>query len=150
MSVSVAIAFVALVIALLSAVYTRHAVKAAKHANEIAIHHERLKIYKALVSLASALSARGLAISKDEVWAFYEPATWAKFYFKPDLAAALLKVFDDSLELVSKKAEWGDVSQGGEYDQALVKETHALHRATRDRARQLVVEIESELVITPS
>lgn len=150
MSVSDAIAFVALGIALLSAVYTRHAVNAAKHANEIAIHHERLKIYKALGALASALSARGLAISKDEVWAFHEPATWAKFYFQPELASALMQVFDDALKLVSKKADWGDVSQGGEYDQALVKETHALHRATRDRARQLVEEIESELVINPT
>ncbi|MEQ8183157.1 hypothetical protein [Marinobacter salarius] len=144
------IAGVALAIALLSAVYVRHSVKAAEHANQIAIHHERLKIYKALVSLVSALSARGVAIGKDDVWAFYEPATLSKFYFKPDLATALLKVFDDSVTLISKKAEWGDTSHGGEYDQELVKETHALHRATRDRARQLTKEVESELVINPS
>lgn len=141
------IAIVALVIALLSAAYARHSVKAAQHANKIAIHHERLKIYKALLSLVSALSARGLAIGKDEVWGFYEPAILAKFYFKSDHADGLLKVLDDSVSLVSKKAEWGDTSQEGEFDQELVQETHSLHRATRNRARELVGQIESELVI---
>jgi len=145
--VSEAIAIIALVIALLSAVYSRHSVMAAKHANRIAIHHERLKIYKALLSMVSALSARGPAIGKDEVWSFYEPAILSKFYFKPQHAEGLLKVFDDSVLLVSKKAEWEDTSQGGKFDQNLVQQTHALHRATRDRARVLADQIESELVI---
>ena len=143
------ISIVSLVIALISAVYARHSVSAAKHANKIAIHQERLKIYKALLTHVSDLSARGVVITPEDVWRFYEPATLSKFYFKPEHAEKIEKIFDDSLALISKKAAWDDIrARDQDAFQVLVQETHNLLWATRDGARNLAVEIEPELMIT--
>lgn len=143
------ISILSLVIALLSAIYARHAVSAATHANKIAIHQERLKIYKALLAHVSDLSARGVVIAAEDVWRFYEPATLSKFYFKPEHATKIEKIFDDSLSLISKKAEWDDIrARDQDAYQALVQETHNLLRATRDGARNLTEELEPELIIT--
>lgn len=141
-------AIVALVIALISAIYARRSAGSAHQANRIAIHQERLKIYKALLAHVSALSAQGVALRKDEAWQFYEPAILSKFYFKPAHSEKLVQIFDDSISLIVRKAQWEETtSMSQEELQELVRETHALHRATRDSARKLVQDLEPELVV---
>jgi len=82
------IALLAAAIALLSALYSRWAVKEAKRANRIAVHEHQMKVYVAFQALYDHVTATNQlnGLEADE---FAEHATLAAMYFPAGLASRI-------------------------------------------------------------
>ena len=86
----------------LSALYARWAVKASKHQNEISLHSERLNVYKGVTIFGSKLAATGPAINDGDVWKFHEWVQLSEFYYNTAIHKRLDKVFAQALAMLSK------------------------------------------------
>lgn len=139
MEISNAIAALSAVFAAASALYARHTIAVSRKANDISIHNERLKIYKALLEYHAHLAARGISTTEKELWGFYKASQLAEFYYPKEYAVGFEEIFDESLKLFSLKDSWETEreSRSPEDYKQLVRDTHSLHRATRDKCSSL-------------
>ncbi|WP_368165615.1 hypothetical protein [Aeromonas sp. R9-1] len=92
----------ALLIALLSALYARWAVKEAKRANHISLHQYRKDIYDAFRHLTMHMTQHADQAVLSEVNKFYHPSRNAKFYFDSELAKEIERYFDLCFNIADK------------------------------------------------
>lgn len=85
---------IALLIALLSALYARWAATEAKKANRISLHQYRKDIYDAFVHLRMHMTQYADQAAISEVNKFYHPSRNAQFYFDRELAREIEQYFD--------------------------------------------------------
>lgn len=86
--------FLAILIAILSALYARWASSEAKRANEISLSAQRKEIYDAFFDLKMHMQQKAEDADAVEVSKFYRPSKNAKFFFKKDLAEKISRYFD--------------------------------------------------------
>jgi len=132
------VAFGAVFVAGLSALYARWAGRATQRGNEIALHNERLNIYKALLHHRAVLITRGPKYPEEQLWSFYEAVQLSEFYFGINEYEKMKRLFDDSTEILNLVSLW-EITKETENEkyQTLVKKTKALHRETRDRCENV-------------
>jgi len=117
----------------LSALYARWAVKAAKHQNEIAIHGERLKVYIGVGYFCSNLTQKGSSINENDVRSFHEWVLLSEFYFNKSIHQRLDAEFSNSLDLQSKNDELLLAKQEGKSNLSeLSDQTKSISRNLRD------------------
>jgi hypothetical protein len=132
-SISDLIAVGSALVASLSALYARWAVKEAKRQNEISIHAERLNVYKGVNRFGSKLATHGPSIKDNDVWAFHEWVQLSEFYFSNSLYQRLNAALTNSFELLSKNDEWSTAKEDGNSNSVdISNQRHAIHRALRD------------------
>ncbi len=88
------IAFLAVLVAGLSALYARLAGREAKRANEIALSGHRKEIYDAFFELKMYMQQHAQSAEFAEVSKFYYPSRNAKLYFSKNLAEKISKYYD--------------------------------------------------------
>lgn len=117
----------------LSALYARWAVKASKHQNEISLHAERLNVYKGVTIFGSKLAANGPSIQDTDVWKFHEWVQLSEFYYNTAVHQRLDTAFTQALAMLTKSDEWKLAKeQGSSNVKDISDERHKIHRALRD------------------
>jgi hypothetical protein len=86
MSIEVGVSIVAVLLALLSAIYARRAASEAKNANRISSHHHKLAILEATRDFKHIFTTQGEAIEASLVYALYAAAGKASLYFTTPVA----------------------------------------------------------------
>lgn len=116
---------------------TRATLAESKRQNRIASHGMQLEAFKALLSFSSQASANGIDFKREAVWALWEHARIAEFYFSASLVKKLTSIVDTALALQSVRDEWklDDTYPASQRKDALEK-TYVL-------LKQLRVELES-------
>lgn len=128
---------------------TRAALMEAKRQNRIAGHSHRLEAYKELLAFRSQVSAKGVDVKRDAVWALWEHAELAEFYFSKPVADRLVAIVDAGIELQRSRDEWKeDVSFPPTQRKAAVEATHRQMHQLRDNveATQKLMRDELRLV----
>ncbi|MDO9282445.1 MAG: hypothetical protein Q7T88_08705 [Methylotenera sp.] len=119
----------------LSALYARWAVKASKHQNEISLHAERLNVYKGVTIFGSKLAANGPSIQDADVWKFHEWVQLSEFYYNTAIHKRLDAAFTQALAMLAKSDEWKLAKeQGSSNAKEISDERHKIHRALRDES----------------
>lgn len=117
----------------LSALYARWAVKASKHQNEISLHAERLNVYKGVTIFGSKLAANGPSIQDTDVWKFHECVQLSEFYYSAAIHKRLDTAFTQALSMLVKNDEWKFAKEEGSANaKDISDERHKIHRALRD------------------
>lgn len=88
----------------------RAALVEAKRQNRIAAHAHQLEAFKALLAFYSQLTAKGIDFKPEAVWALWEHARIAEFYFSPPLAQKLDAITGAALKLQGSRDEWKEDS----------------------------------------
>ena len=99
METSSILASIALLVSMLSALYTRWTWNEAKHANAIALHNNQMKIYKSFTALKFAMIQESLGISGYKVAQFYDSSQDAKFYFNDYISQKVEQYFNICFKL---------------------------------------------------
>jgi hypothetical protein len=116
----------------LSALYARWAVKASKHQNEISLQAERLNVYKGVTIFGSKLTANGPSIQETEVWKFHEWVQLSEFYYNAAIHKRLVIAFSQALEMLAKNDEWMLAKeQSSSNTKDISDERYKIHRALR-------------------
>ena len=138
-------------VACLSALYARWAVKEAKRQNEISIHTERLNVYKGVNSFSSKLAQNGPTIAESNVWVFLEWVQLSEFYFSKAIHQRLDAAFKKSLEMLAKNDEWEAAKvEGSSNAKEIGKNRHAIHLALRDECFSIADAMKASLRLDES
>jgi hypothetical protein len=89
----------------------RDALIEAKAQTRISIHGPRLESYKVLLSFSSQLTTQGVHFKQELIWALWEHAQVAEFYFSELIALSLKEIVDLSLAVQSSREEWSGQNQ---------------------------------------
>lgn len=89
MSIEVGVSILAVLLALLSAVYARRAASEAKNANRISSHHHKLAILEAARDFKHIFTTQGEAIDASLIYALHSAADKASLYFTAPVASHL-------------------------------------------------------------
>ena len=95
-SASDVIAIISVLVASLSAVYSRWAVNATKHQNEISLHAERLIVFKGVVTFYSKLASNSALIKEEDVWLFHDSVELSEFYYSKSIYQRLKISFSNA------------------------------------------------------
>lgn len=128
---------------------TRAALGEAKRQNRIAGHAHRLEAYKELLSFRGQLTAKGIDLKREAVWALWEHAEIAEFYFSKSTADSLVAIVDAGIELQRSRDEWKEDSTFPESQRrTAVEATYTLmHKLREDvEATQKIMRGELRLV----
>lgn len=128
---------------------TRAALTEAKRQNRIAGHSHRLEAYKELLAFRSQVTAKGIDFKRDAVWALWEHAELAEFYFSKPVADRLIAIVDAGVELQRSRDEWKEDSSFPPTQRtAAVEATHRQMHKLRDdvEATQKLMREELRLV----
>lgn len=109
------ISIAALLVSLLSALYSRWVWSEQKKANDIAVHNRKLEIYKSFESLRFALLQHGTSVPLEEVAKFYPYSRDAEFYFSPDVHQKLEEYGEIcfKLAILNRERNRGEYSREG-------------------------------------
>lgn len=158
MDVSILIALLSAVVALLAAYYARRSSKAAEHQaiiaqkaveqakaqNRIAIHNDELRIYKAFLAFRGKITAHGVNFKDESLIEWYESVRLAEFYFSKDTTVALTSLYEKASDISNLRGIW---DAEGKRQVDLVKRTHDLCNEWREEANVLESKIRTELRI---
>jgi hypothetical protein len=100
MSTAIAISLLALLISVLSAVYTRRSASHAKDANRIALHDRKIEVLTAFRRFQSALAAGGENFHEADLLPLLTAQDQAKLYFGPAVVAELRNYAHAAYELL--------------------------------------------------
>lgn len=125
---------IALLIALLSALYARWAATEAKKANRISLLQYRTEIYDAFKALAMHMIQHADQAMHSEVTKFYHPSRNAKFYFDSELAKEIERYYDLCFAIAdqnrTQRIRSVLISAAHEAEQCAVALNHKLTQAT--------------------
>jgi hypothetical protein len=114
----------------------RAALIEARRQNRIGTHAHQLEAFKALLAFYSQLTAKGIHFKSEPVWALWEHAQIAEFYFSKPLAEMLGAIIGAALLLQGSRDEWKeDSSFPPSQRKAAVESTYA-------QLKQLRVQVE--------
>jgi hypothetical protein len=102
LSISDATAVIAILIATLSAIYSKWAWSEAKKANKISLHEHQRHIYEAFYQLKMHMIQRADGADISEVIKFHHPSQNAIFYFDKALASDIAKYHDQCFEIANR------------------------------------------------
>lgn len=105
-----AMAFIALLVSILSAIYTRRSWKEAKKANSITFYPHQKEIYDAFKAINAHMVQYGVSAKLEEVSKFYNSSENAHLYFDGHLAG-LIKEFQNACFIVADKARCNPMSE---------------------------------------
>jgi len=94
MGVSDKISIIAVLIAVLSAIYSRWAVYEAKTANRISKHERQLEIYNSFCELRLAMLQKATGINYADTANFYKPSKISELYFHKNTVSKLSEYFE--------------------------------------------------------
>jgi hypothetical protein len=138
------ISIASIFVALLSALYARHAVGEARKANEIALHNEKLRIYKGVLEIHGLPRSRGVTIKERDLFRHYEYIPLSEFYFNPGIYEKLKQVFNGAWEIVKLHDLW-EAAEDKESKASLVEKTHAQLHKTRNECTAIEEEMKNYL-----
>jgi hypothetical protein len=140
------IAVIAVLVALLTALYTRWVWNEARTTNLLALHVNRLEVYRAFNSLRQAVQERGVNIAPQHVALFYNPSQEAKFYFSEPRTSKLLRDYFDTCWKLTEQARKLDRTPLPEAERAhLHEEQDRLSRLEESQYAETKDQIEKEL-----
>lgn len=133
LNISDLISIVAFLIACLSALYAKWALKESKRQNEISIHSERLNVYKGVNFFYAKLTQNGASIAESNIWVFLEWVQLSEFYFKKSIHERLEEAFKKSLEMLAKHDEWELAKAEGSINtKEILKDRNVIYFSLRD------------------
>jgi len=110
---------IALLIAIVSAVYARASAKAAEASNKIGLHQPRKDIYDGLLKFRGLFVGMDVHPNDEEIDAFYmQSVAPSRIYLQPELAQRIHSIYKKSWDLYSmiEIAESGDDPQMSKWD----------------------------------
>lgn len=114
-----ALAALALMVAIASAVYARAAAKAAQASNKVGLHQPRKEIYDGLITFRSLFRGMDVHPTGEEIDAFYVSSVApGAIYLPSELASRIHKLYKTSWDLYTmiEVAESGDDPQMSKWD----------------------------------
>lgn len=126
----------------------RAALVEAKRQSRIGAHAHQLEAFKALLAFYSQLTAKGIDFKSEAVWALWEHARIAEFYFSKPLAEKLDAIIGAALKLQGSRDEWReDSSFPPTQRQAAVQATYAQLKLLRSDVEAAEALMRSEIKI---
>ena len=129
-------------------VHAKAALAEAKSQNRIAVHTHQLEAYKALLQFKSRIVGSGIHFKDDAVWALWEHAQLAEFYFPTGIADSMTAVVDQALEIQASRSFW---SEGAEVvpgqRQGLMAKSYDQFKGLVALIDHLVIDMRGELRI---
>ncbi len=105
------IAFLALVVAVLSALFAYWSWHEARRANQISLLGHKKEIYEAFFKLKMHMIQKAQLAEPGEVCKFYHSSKNAQIYLPSDLAKNMEKYFDACLEIANIHEKYGGISK---------------------------------------
>lgn len=126
----------------------RAALVEAKRQNRIGAHAHQLEAFKELLAFYSQLTAKGIDFKREAVWALWEHARIAEFYFSKPLADKLDAIIEAALKLQGARDEWKeDGSFPPSQRKAAVEATYAQLKELRGDVEEAEVLMRKEVRI---
>lgn len=151
MSWSDLFAFLAVVVAVLSAMYSRWSAMAAQRANEIATHNERLRIYRGLLNFRMTLTTRRASFPDEALWEFADFVLLSEFYFSERAHNEFQKLLDEGNQIKAMHEVWQHNRKTGQGDAARARTTtKEMLRKTKDRCGELIDMLKPDLRLEAS
>jgi hypothetical protein len=124
----------------------REAVSEARAQNRVAIHNEQLRIFKGLVAFNSSLTASGVKIKNEVLWALADHAEIAEFYFTKPIADQMMGILDAAFRIQTNHAMWAEEEVGaGPKRVEMVKATYAMFEELKKSIVKLNAEMRAQL-----
>jgi hypothetical protein len=145
---AVAVAIVAALVSMLSALYARWQVDAARVAIDISRHDYRLATYKGLGRFRSNIISHGASFSEEELWRFGDVVQLSEFYFPLEIYKDMDALFNDAMLLKSKHDDWSRLRDAGsEEARVLAKPKQELMRTLRDKCFKVAEDMKVHLKV---
>ncbi len=140
------ISLLSALVAILAAIYAKRQVKAAVAANQISLHASRMEVLDGLSRFRVHLTARGAAITEEEVWKFAEVVERSDFYFPEPVYKKMNDLHERSLKLMAFHESWQEakVSEPAKAP-SLAKQKQDFMRELRDDCYKVTDEIKKYL-----
>lgn len=126
----------------------RAALIEAKRQSRIGTHAHQLEAFKSLLAFLSQLTSKGIDFRPEAVWALWEHARIAEFYFSKALAEKLDAIIGAALKLQGSRDKWKkDSSFPPSQREAAVEATYAQLKQLRTEVEEAEVLMRKEIRI---
>lgn len=105
MDITLLIAILSALAALLAAVYARWASVEAKRSNELSLLTNKIEIYKEFLALKYAVQQKAETLTYEDTSKFYLPHLYSEFCFQKKVHEKIVEFFDVCFEIAQKSED---------------------------------------------